>query len=221
MRKHLRYKCAGLFAALLLTGCAGTSGTAVSAADSRASFESREGRIEFESNAIADRQAAVMSAAIARFGQPQCSASKTGLTNSRRASLIQDCLFNLPAEKVFYAGAAIDTVSYRFLDGRLLQMNLEFKRSLESAQNPADGPAYSTHEQRNRVVSALRVSLSEDLQLTDPYSPQSGKGSGSATQWDAGQDSLVLEENSTTDGVSLRIFDQRVTPTVIAAKRSF
>jgi len=98
-------------------------------------------------------------------------------------------------------------------------MNLEFKRSLESRQDPLGDPVDATDEQRNGVVSALRLSLSEDLQLTDPISSQLATGSGSATQWDAGLDSLVLEGNVITDGASLRIFDQRATPTVITAKR--
>ena len=219
MRNLLRDSGVGVFALLLITGCASTTDTGGATAVSSASFEAREGRIEFESNAIADQRSSVMTAAIARFGQPRCSAIKTGLTNSRRAAVVEDCVFELPTDKVSYAGTTIDTVSYRFLDGRLLQMNLEFKRSQEFSRNPADGPVNSD-KQRNMVISALRLSLSEDLQLSDPYLSQSVSGSGSATQWDAGQDSLVLEGNAASDSATVRIFDQRVTPTVIAAKSS-
>lgn len=216
MRNHLTGSVAAMCAVLLIAGCASVPSTPGQSADSSASFESREGRIEFESNAIADRRSSVMTAAIARFGQPECRVTKTGLTNSRRAALVEDCVFDLPADNVAYAGSAIDTVSYRFLDGRLLQMNLEFKRTLDAVRNPGDNSSGSSDGGSNLVFSALRLSLSEDLQLPAPYL----SGSGSATQWDAGQDSLVLEENAITDGVTLRIFDQRVTPTVIAAKSS-
>jgi len=124
----------------------------------------------------------------------------------------------LPTDKVAYAGSSIDKVSYRFLDGRLLQMNLEFKRTFNAVRNPAGSP--SGEQPDNVVFSALRLSLSEDLELSDPYTSETGSSSSPATQWDAGQDSLVLEENSTTDGATLTIFDQRVASTVIASKPS-
>jgi len=154
-----------------------------------------EGRVLFESSSIRDRRNIVLTNATEKFGEPQCQASKTGLVNSRKASTIEDCTFDLSPQKLMYAGSPIDNIRYRFLDGRLLQMKVVFERTLSDDS------------------VALRSSLQRDLKLSQANEALT------ENEWYLAHDQVTVMQASNELGVqagsALQISDAKITPLVI------
>ncbi len=167
-----------------------------------ATISTHQGRVRFENNSVSDQRSQVLLEATARFGSPQCVSAKTGLLNSRKASTLEDCLFDLPEYKLTYAGAPIDSIRYRFLDGRLLQMKLVFDRKMIASSG----------------TDALQSRLSQDLDLPPPsLSPSTNGQSDQSKQseWVVAQDQIILQQDS-SDSAALKISDARLTALVIA-----
>ncbi len=158
-------------------------------------INTHQGRVQFENNAVSDQRAQVLAQATARFGNPTCVSAKTGLVNSRKASTLEDCVFVLPEQKLAYAGAPIDSIRYRFLDDRLLQMKLVFDRKMISSHG----------------AETLHSRLSRDLDLPPPSLNLS---SGEANEWRVEQDQITLQQTG-SDLTALKISDARLTPLVI------
>ncbi len=185
---------------LAVAGCATNSQSQSAPPDTSDSainvlLSENEGRVLFESSSIRDRRDDVLTSATEKFGQPQCQASKTGLVNSRKASMIEDCTFDLSPQKLMYAGSPIDNIRYRFLDGRLLQMKVVFERSL------SDGSV------------ALRSSLQRDLKLSQANQALT------ENEWFLTHDQVTVMQASNDLGVqtgsALQISDAKITPLVI------
>lgn len=157
-------------------------------------FTSHQGRVQFENNAVSDQRSQVLREATARFGSPECVSTKTGLINSRKAAALEDCVFNLPAQQLAYAGAPIESIRYRFLDERLLQMKLIFVRKTNAVSS----------------VDAVQSRLSSDLGLPPPsISP-------SFSEWRVAQDQITLQQFAGGSTAALKISDARLTPLVVA-----
>lgn len=94
-----------------------------------------------------------------------------------------------------YAGAPIDNIRYRFLDGRLLQMKVVFERTL------SDGSV------------ALRSSLQRDLKLSQANEALT------ENEWFLTHDQVTVMQASndlgTPTGSALQISDAKITPLVI------
>jgi len=159
-----------------------------------------EGRVGFIENRNSDQRDKVLSRANLRFNaDPSCTYQKTGLIDSRRAVLIEDCRYNLVSKQLAYAGAPIEQVSYRFIDGRLLQMRLEFARLGNGSR-----------------MNEISHSVAADLQLSEA---QPGSDSGTAAhRWMVSKDIVELHSEPETSATALQISDARLAHKVIASR---
>jgi len=156
-----------------------------------------QGRVGFIENRVSDQRDRVLTKASQRFStDPSCTYTKTGLTNSRRAITVEDCRYDLPSQQMAYAGTPIDVINYRFVDGKLLQMRLEFSRG--NGVNPQ--------------VSEIRQSLSNDLQLSQAL------GNDSNNRWVIESDVVELSHNPENGDAALQISDAQLIDRVIALR---
>ena len=196
-----KFAAIGLIGLLLAAaGCASQSSLQSAPRDSsdapiKVTLSENEGRVLFESSSIRDQRDSVLLNASEKFGQPQCQVFKTGLVNSRKASTIEDCTFELSSQSLLYAGAPIQNIRYRFLDGRLLQMKVVFERTLSDD------------------AVALRSSLQRDLQLTTANEASNGN------EWFLAYDQVTVmqasDQVSGVTGAALQISDAKITPLVV------
>lgn len=155
------------------------------------------GRVGFIDNSNSDQRQRVLLRASERFAiAPNCALEKTGLINSRRAVTVEECSYNLQSQYLAYAGTPIDLVSYRFVDGRLLQMRLEFGRSGSSTGSQVD---------------QIRQSVTQDLRLSGVTSDEE------PNRWVVSSDLVELSSGGDQGGAAaLQISDAKLIDRVIA-----
>ncbi len=156
-----------------------------------------DGRVEFIDARISDERQLVLARAQASYGlQPQCSTLKSGLQNSRRAVAVEDCVYDLHAEEISYAGTPIEQVTYRFVDDRLFQMQFVFKRASNGSSS----------------VEHIGNSVTGDLKLSRTADNLDGH------RWHSKRDVIEIMEDTQVGTTALRISDARLLDQVIAGR---
>lgn len=168
-----------------------------------------DGRIGFEDTRVSERRDAIMSRVAEKFSADvTCSSVKTGMTNSRKAVLLEKCSVPLVGGELDYAGHAIEELRYRFIDDRLLQMEMVFAKAADASS----------------VSAAIVTQLDSELGLARNPAEATATPTGSAgksasltaySSWSGAKDLVELMTDSRT---RLKISDARLVKTVIALK---
>lgn len=153
-----------------------------------------EGRIGLEDTRVTDRQADVMNRIADKFeSQPDCSQVKTSLANSRKAYVMEVCNVALGDGEMQYGGVPVKAMNFRFIDARLLQMEMVFAETPGSAD-------------------VVAQAVNDELALSDNESETNYRS------WKSDKDLIELssEQSSTT----LKISDARLAGSVMALARN-
>ena len=170
---------------VLLLGTVCLFGACMSIPGAALMLSDADGRVGLDQQRLGDSREIVMTDAKNSIAEaPLCMARRMAIAGSRKAFMQEICTFKPASDGISFEDLPIETISYRFVDGILVRLDIEMVASGDAAESAVD--TIESH------LSGQFGKTSDDPKGTPDANRSENDGSHLAARWFRGDDEISL-----------------------------